>query len=270
MIILAFTATTMNTSTAQSTAHERKGPDGHGYGEPIAGTVPDFSSTDPELATVLENFITGEVVPHGGLEERDRLMAILASAIACQSISQYRISLNEALDAGITPVEAKEIVYQSVPYVGISKARDFIRATNEIFTGRGIPLPLEGRSTTSPETRFERGLAVQKEIFGERIENNYRNSPAGQLHIQRYLSANCFGDFVARGGLDLKTREMLTFSMLLSLGGCEPQLKGHIEGNVNVGNGKDYLLAVVTQLIPYVGYPRALNAIACLNETIPE
>lgn len=260
----------MNTSTAQSTSHERKGPDNHGYGESIAGTVPDFSSTDPELASVLENFITGEVVPHGGLEDRDRLMAILASAIACQSISQYRITLYEALDAGITPVEAKEIVYQSVPYVGISKAADFVRATNEIFSGRGIPLPLEGRSTTSPETRFERGLAVQKEIFGERIENNYRNSPAGQLHIQRYLSANCFGDFVARGDLDLKTREMLTFSMLLSLGGCEPQLKGHIEGNVNVGNGKDYLLAVVTQLIPYVGYPRALNAIACLNETIHE
>ena len=30
------------------------------------------------------------------------------------------------------------------------------------------------------------------------------------------------------------------------------------------------LLAVVTQLLPYIGYPRTLNAIACLNEVIPE
>jgi 4-carboxymuconolactone decarboxylase len=58
--------------------------------------------------------------------------------------------------------------------------------------------------------------------------------------------------------------------MLLSLGGCEPQLKGHIQGNIHLGNTKDVLLSVVTQLLPYVGYPRALNAIRCLNEVVPE
>ena len=63
---------------------------------------------------------------------------------------------------------------------------------------------------------------------------------------------------------------VLTFALLISLGGCEPQVKGHIQGNVNVGNGKDILLATVTQLLPYIGYPRTLNAIACLNEVIPE
>jgi 4-carboxymuconolactone decarboxylase len=58
--------------------------------------------------------------------------------------------------------------------------------------------------------------------------------------------------------------------MLLSLGGCEPQLKGHIQGNLNVGNDKEKLLSVVTQLLPYVGYPRTLNAIRCINEIVPE
>ena len=71
-------------------------------------------------------------------------------------------------------------------------------------------------------------------------------------------------------GLDIKIRELLTFSMLLALGGCEPQLKGHIRGNLNVGNDKETLLSVVTQLLPYVGYPRTLNALRCLNEVIPE
>jgi len=98
----------------------------------------------------------------------------------------------------------------------------------------------------------------------------YADSPANQIHIQKYLSANCFGDYVARAGIDLQTRELLTFSMLLSLGGCEPQLKGHIQGNLTVGNDKERLLSVVTQLLPYVGYPRTLNAIRCLNEVAPE
>ena len=114
-------------------------------------------------------------------------------------------------------------------------------------------------------------LAVQRSIFGaERIDGTREAAPANQKHIQRYLSANCFGDYQTRTGLDVRTRELLTFSMLVSLGGCAPQVKGHIRGNVNVGNDKDVLLAVVTQLLPYIGYPRTLNAIACLNEVIPE
>ena len=124
----------------------------------------------------------------------------------------------------------------------------------------------QGQSTTSPETRFEKGLELQKSIFGEMIDTMYKGSPANQLHIQKYLSANCFGDYLTRKGLDIKTRELLTFSMILSLGGCEPQLKGHIQGNLNVGNDKEALLSTVTQLLPYVGYPRALNAIRCINE----
>jgi 4-carboxymuconolactone decarboxylase len=164
----------------------------------------------------------------------------------------------------------KEIVYQAVPYVGIVKVFDFIHATNEILVSRGIELPLEGQSTTSPETRYDKGLELQKQIFGEVIEKIYNESPKNQLHIQKYLSANCFGDFLTRKGLDIKTRELLTFSMILSLGGCEAQLKGHIQGNVNVGNDKEILLSVVTQLLPYIGYPRTLNAIKCLNEVVSE
>lgn len=98
----------------------------------------------------------------------------------------------------------------------------------------------------------------------------YEESPANQIHIQKYLSADCFGDYYTRKSLDIRTRELLTFSMILTLGGCEPQLKGHILGNQNVGNDKETLLSAVTQLLPYIGYPRTLNAIACLNEMVPE
>jgi len=222
--------------------------------------------TDPELIEVFDNFAFDEVLRYGNLDTRTRLMVILGSMIASQALAEYKVMLGGALNAGVTPVEAKEIVYQAVPYVGIAKVFDFIHATNDILQSRGITLPLESQSTTSPETRFEKGLALQKEIFGDLIDTMYREAPSNQRHIQEYLSANCFGDYVIRTGLDIKKRELLTFSMLLSLGGCEPQLKGHIQGNLNVGNDKEILLSVVTQLIPYVGYPRALNALRCINE----
>ena len=227
--------------------------------------------TDPELIEVFDNFAFDEVLRYGNLDTRTRLMVILASMIASQAVAEYKVMLGGALNVGVTPVEVKEIVYQAVPYVGMSKVFDFIHATNEILEGRGIKLPLEGQSTTSPESRFEKGLALQKAMVGEaRIDKMYSEAPANQVHIQKYLSVNCFGDYVIRNGLDVKTRELLTFSMLLSLGGCEPQLKGHIQTNLNVGNDKETMLSVVTQLIPYAGYPRTLNAIRCVNEVIPD
>ncbi len=222
--------------------------------------------TDPELIEVFDNFAFDEVLSYGNLDTRTRLMVILGSMIASQALGEYKVMLDGALNGGVTPIEVKEIVYQAVPYVGIAKAFDFIIATNEIMERRGIKLPLEGQSTTSPETRFEKGLEIQKSIFGGMIDKMYNESPANQLHIQKYLSANCFGDFYTRKGLDIKTRELLTFSMILSLGGCEAQLTGHIQGNLNVGNNKEVLLSTVTQLLPYVGYPRTLNAIRCINE----
>jgi 4-carboxymuconolactone decarboxylase len=226
--------------------------------------------TDPELIEFFDNFAFDEVLAYGKLDTRTRLMTILASLIASQALGEYKVMLGGALNVGVTPVEVKEIVYQAVAYVGMAKVFDFIHATNEILESRGIQLPLKGQSTTAPETRFEKGYAVQKAIVGDRLEKMYADSPANQLHIQKYLSANCFGDYVARAGIDLQTRELLTFSMLLALGGCEPQLKGHIQGNMKVGNDKARLLSVVTQLLPYVGYPRTLNAIRCLNEVVPE
>jgi 4-carboxymuconolactone decarboxylase len=226
--------------------------------------------TDPELIEVFDNFAFDEVLGYGSLDTRTRLMVVLASMIASQALGEYQVMLGGVLNVGVTPVEVKEIVYQAVPYVGMAKVYDFIHATNEILESRGITLPVEGQSTTSPETRFEKGLAVQKAIFGESIEKRYAEAPANQVHIEKYLSANCFGDYLTRTGIDIKTRELLTFSMLLSLGGCEPQLKGHIQGNLNVGNDKGTLLSVVTQLLPYVGYPRTLNALRCLNEIVPE
>ena len=194
-------------------------------------------------------------------------MVQLASIIASQALREYRVMAGAALTVGVTPVELKEIVYQAVPYVGMAKVFDFIHATNEVLTERGIALPLPGQSTTTPENRAEMGLAVEKQIVGsDVVEKLYVSAAEDQLHIQRYLSAHCFGDHYTRKGIDVPTRELLTFSMLVSLGGCEPQVKGHVAANLNVGNDRAQLIDVVTQLLPFIGYPRTLNALRVVDE----
>lgn len=71
-------------------------------------------------------------------------------------------------------------------------------------------------------------------------------APENQKNIQDYLSAYCFGDFYTRKFLPIHERELLTFSILASQGGCEGQVKAHVGGNATVGNGKEVLLAALT------------------------
>lgn len=232
--------------------------------------VSTLAVTDPELIEVFDNFAFDEVLEHGDLDVRIRLMVQLAAMIAAQALREFRVMLGAALNAGVTPVEAREIVYQAVPYVGMASVFDFIHATNEVLVEQGIELPLPGQSTTTSEDRMEKGMAVQRWIVGdERVETLYASAPQDQLHIQRYLSANCFGDYLTRSGIDLPTRELLTLSMLVALGGCDPQVRGHVAANLNVGNDRHRLIDVVTQLLPFIGYPRTLNALRAIDEVAP-
>jgi 4-carboxymuconolactone decarboxylase len=240
------------------------------HDELFPGHVSTLAATDPELIETFDNFAFDEVLAHSKLEARTRLMVQLASMIACQALREYRVMVGAALTVGVTPVEIKEIVYQAVPYVGMAKVFDFIHATNEALAERGVALPLPGQATTTSENRTEKGLAAEKQIVGDAfVAKLYASSPADELHIQRYLSANCFGDNYTRTGVDIPTRELLTFSMLVSLGGCDPQVKGHVAANLNVGNDRVRLIDVVTQLLPFIGYPRTLNALRAIDEVAP-
>src|ERR1035438_9982116 len=106
------------------------------HDELFPGHVSTLTVTDPELIETFDNFAFDEVLRHGNLDARTRLMVQLASMIACQALREYRVMLGAALTAGVTPVEIKEIVYQAVPYVGMAKVYDFHRLRNADRTRR--------------------------------------------------------------------------------------------------------------------------------------
>ena len=173
--------------------------------------------------------------------------------------------LLQALENGITPIAAKEIVYQATDYLGYGRMLPFLNVANEVFAERGIRLPLDGQATTTLDNRLEKGIEVQAEIFGEQMKEAWK---AG--HLNRWLAANCFGDYYTRKGLTLAERELITFCFLMAQGGCEPQLIAHSKGNIKLGNDRDFLIKVVSQCLPYIGYPRSLNAISCVGKAVEE
>ena len=229
-------------------------------------SVEEFRTTDPEFAEFFGNFAGNEVPSQTKLDPRTRYMAIVATLMGCQGVDEFKAILPEALEAGLKPAEIKEVIYQGTAYLGIGRTRPFLTAANEIFAAKGITLPLPPASTTTPETRVKAGNDTQIEIFGDGMKGFVENAPEDRRVINVFLAGNCFGDYYTRKGLTLREREMITFCYIAAQGGCEPQLIGHAKGNFNMGNDQAFLLDVVAQCVPYIGYPRSLNAITCINK----
>ena len=229
--------------------------------------LPPLAQTDPEFAERLSNFLLDEVPAQSKLPERSRMLAILAALLGCQGLEEFKRMLPAALTA-LTPTEVKETVYQSAAYLGIGRTYPFLGAVNETLAARGVQLPLPPQATTTLEDRVEKGEAAQVAIFGEQMKGFADSGPEESRHINRWLSGNCFGDYYTRGGLDLRDRELITFCFLASLGGCEPQLISHAAGNMRIGNDKALLIDAISQCLPYIGYPRSLNALRCVNASV--
>lgn len=215
----------------------------------------DIRKTDPEYAEILERFMRDEAVngDEVRLPARPHYLAVLAALMGCGGTEAYRELLPEALERGLSPVAVKEVIYQATDYLGYGRVLPFLRVTNEVLTAGGVSLPLAGQATVTQENRLEQGVQAQAEIFGERMR-------------QAWLAENCFGDYYTRRGLSLPERELITFCFLAAQGGCEPQLTAHAKGNMAIGNDAEFLTRVVLNCLPYIGYPRSLNALACVKK----
>jgi 4-carboxymuconolactone decarboxylase len=229
---------------------------------------PFFLPEAPEFQEIRDAFMYGEAYPQGCLSATEKILIILVSLTATGMFDEIPSYVSFALKKGTTPQEIQEAMYQCAPYIGFPQTEKALRVVLQTFQKASIPLPLESNARVDEKTRFPEGLKIQKAIFGDVIDRMRAGAPEDLQHIQDYLSAFCFGDIYTRGTLGLKTRELLTFAILISLGGCESQVKSHIYGNTQVGNSRGELIAAITQCLPYIGFPRALNALATLTEVL--
>lgn len=229
--------------------------------------------SDPELTAMFDNFAFDETleIADGPVVEKTRVMCILASTMGSNSLTEFRMYVDAALNVGIKPREIREIVYQAVPFLGFSRVIDFLLVMNEVFDNNDIRLPLSDQSTVTPETRKEEGRKMIDALWGEgNAENMYETSPKGQEHIVRYQEEYCFGQFYTRNGIDLQHRELITFSMLAGFGGCDDRLRLHAIGCKNVGITKPEMVAAITAVLPWIGFPRSLSALKIVNDAYSE
>ncbi|MCW2528098.1 MAG: carboxymuconolactone decarboxylase [Pseudonocardiales bacterium] len=109
-----------------------------------------LAQTDPELTEFFGNFAFDEVYADAArldetLDRHVQVMVQLAAILAAGGLAEFRVMAAAALaNAGVSPVELKEIVYQSVAYVGMARAYDYLNAANDVLIEAGVELPLPG------------------------------------------------------------------------------------------------------------------------------
>ena len=229
-----------------------------------------FAKSDPEFHELFANFAFDEVVNTVELDDRISFISTLAVLLGCGGIDEFRVMTEAALNFGVDPVEIKETVYQATAYLGIGRVFPFLKAVNEVFAENGVAVSDEPRTTTTPETRREKGTAAQVAIYGDKMQDFWKSGPEETRHINYWLAENCFGDYYTRKGLDYNMRELVTFCYLYAQGGCEGQLTGHTRAGMRIGNDKALLIKVLSRNIPFIGYPRTLNALRVVNEVAKE
>lgn len=111
------------------------------------------------------------------------------------------------------------------------------------------------------KSRLETGTENLRKIDGAGGEAVVESLKDIAPDLGKYIVEFAFGDIYAREGLSLKEREMITLASLLTAGGCEPQLKVHIQGALNVGIAPEKIIEIFLQCIPYTGFPKVLNAV---------
>ena len=120
------------------------------------------------------------------------------------------------------------------------------------------------------KSRFEAGLEEFKKIDGAGAQKMFESLEGLSPDLGKWIIEFAFGDIYTRKALNLQERELLTITSLVTTGGCEPQLEVHINGALNVGISSEKIVETILHCIPYVGFPKVINAIFVAKRVFEE
>ncbi len=171
------------------------------------------------------------------LKSNEVAIGPVAAAAAVGNMPKLSLALGNALDAGSSINELKEVLVQLYAYVGFPRALNalgvFMKALEDRRV-RGVK-DEEGRlpgPIPAAQTMLRVGTSNQTKLSGAPVAGPlFEFAPA----IDEYLKTHLFGDIFSRDNLDWRSRELATVAALSAMSGVEAQLLAHIRISMNVG-----------------------------------
>ena len=199
------------------------------------------------------------------LTGRQQALVGIAANEAKGNIDALRVALNEGFEQGLTLSEAKEALSQLYAYTGFPRSLNALGALQQVVRERqAAGLVTEpGREADPMPADYDalrQGTEVQTRLSGQPF--NYDFAP----QTDYYLKAHLFGDIFARNNLSHSDREIVTVSAIAALPGCEPQLRAHVAGALNMGVTREQLTAIPAVLAAKAGTDEAVRCVNAINE----
>ncbi len=190
------------------------------------------------------------------LTPRQQALSAIAACEAKGDQVALATNLQEGFDNGLTVSEAKEALSQLYAYTGFPRSLNALGTLQKVIADRES----QGRKTDSGREAdplpagydaLKQGTRVQTQLSGAPF--NYTFAP----QTDYYLKAHLFGDIFARNNLSFADREIVTVSAIACLPGCEPQLKAHVAGALNMGVKEEDVRSIPAVLEATVGMEAA-------------
>lgn len=223
--------------------------------------LPNFDDFPAEVAF-------GGIWDRPNLARADRMICTLAVLGLGPHVSQLGRYVASALDLGLAPRTILEVFMQAGLYGGFVTTESAAQVAQEVFASLGVSVPTEAPRTDSSERLDERGHEIMAKLHGDRASQGYA-APGNDVTGALYPSAirYGYGELWDRAGLDHRQRMLVAIAAFTALG-LEGQLKKFGASALNIGLHKEEVIEAIIQTGPYSGFPRALNGLALLSDTL--
>lgn len=118
--------------------------------------------------------------------------------------------------------------------------------------------------------KFEKGLAIRKQVLGEAyVNNSINNADEFNLPLQELVTEYCWGAVWGREELSKPERSLINLAMISALNRPH-ELKLHVKGALRNGVPKEKIREVLLQVAIYCGVPAAVDSFRIAKEAILE
>lgn len=207
------------------------------------------------------------------LNSREEAIVTVAAFTANGDLKKLSFALNDALDAGLSINEIKEVLVQMYAYCGFPRSLQGINTFITVLDARkekGVN-DKKGRDASPIENqgdKYERGKKILEALTKRPEVGPKTGFAAFSPEIDVFLKEHLFADIFERDVLSFKDREIATISALIALGGVEPMLQSHMNIGMNVGVAKQQLKEILTIIEAKVGEKEARSGHKVLSKII--
>ena len=207
------------------------------------------------------------------LSMKEKSIITIASLTAKGDLKKLKTELNIGLEAGLSVNEIKEILVHTYAYCGFPRSIRGLQTFMEVLNDRKVNgiIDEQGKEASpinEEDNKYQRGKTILGQLTKTPQSNTLSGYSAFAPVIDTFLKEHLFADIFERDILTYSQRELVTISVISTIGDAEPMLKGHLSISLNVGISPEQLKEFIGVIEPIIGTKKTKAAKAVLTEVL--